>query len=56
MIGIHQTGRGDDAVSIVVGVVGEGQVIVFTHFDKPGHGIGRRAVHADLAVPVNMHK
>ena len=57
MIGIHQAVRaGDDAVPVGVGVVGEGDVEFVAHADQPRHRIGRRAIHPDLAVPIDRHE
>ena len=39
-----------------VGVVGEGDVEGVALGDQAGHRIGRRAVHADLAVPIDGHE
>ena len=49
-------GAGDDAVAVVVGVGGEGYVVLFFVGDHGSHGVGAGAVHADLAVPVAGHE
>ena len=57
MIGVHQAARsGHDPVPVGIGVVGEGDVEFVAHADQPRHGIGRRAIHADLAVPIDRHE
>ncbi len=56
-VGVHQAAGGaDDPMAVGVGVVGEGDVEPVVHGDQAGHGVGRRAVHADLAVPVDRHE
>ena len=57
VIGIHQAGRArDNAVAIVVGIAGEGEIVLVLERDQAGHGVGRRAIHADFAVPIDAHK
>ena len=57
VIGIHQSRRRrDDAVAIVVGVVGEGDVEAIAHRHERHHGVRRRAVRPNLAVPVHGHE
>ena len=57
MVGRHQAlARRDDAVAIVVGVAGEGDVVLVLHADQPPHGVGRGRIHADAAVPVERHE
>ena len=57
MIGIHQARAArHDAVPVGVGVVAEGDVEAVLEPDQLRHGVGRRAVHADLAVPVQRHE
>ncbi len=57
MIRIQQAGAaGDDAVAVVVGVAGERHVEPVLQRDQSGHGVGRRTIHADLAVPVERHE
>ncbi len=54
MVGIQQAGAArDDAVAVVIGVAGEGQVEAVLERDQSGHGVGRGAIHADLAVPIH---
>ena len=56
-IGIHETEvRGDDAVPVGVGIVAGGDVVGILVGDEGGHGIGRGAVHPDLAVGVQGHE
>ena len=49
-------GLGDDAVAVVVGIVAEGDVKVVLEVDQAGHGVGRGAVHAHLAIVVDGHE
>ena len=57
VVGVEQAGgAGDDAVAVVVGVAGPGYVEFFLVGDHAGHRVGRRAVHADAAVPVKRHE
>ena len=57
VVGVEQAGgAGDDAVAIVVGVAGPGDVVVLAVGDHRGHGEGAGAVHADAAVPVAGHE
>ena len=64
VVGVHQPGvGGDDAVPVGVGVVPGGDVVGrgaarLRRHDAPerGHGRRRRAVHPDLAVPVQGHE
>ena len=57
MVGIHQSGAaGDDAVTVVVGIVAESHIKLIFEMDQTGHGVGRGAIHADLAVLVHGHK
>ena len=54
VVGVEQPDRGrDHAEAIGVGIVAEGQVEVGAQLDEPGHGVRRRRIHADLAVPVD---
>ena len=39
-----------------VGVVGEGDAVLVLEADQPGHRVGARAVHADLAVVIDRHE
>src|SRR5258708_12694666 len=43
-------------MAVGVGVVGEGDVEAIPELDQAGHGVGRRAVHSDLSVPVHRHE
>ena len=63
VVGVHQAVGGDDAVTVRVGVVTGGDVVgggtrsVGGHgVTQRGHGVGRGAVHADLAIPVQSHE
>ena len=57
MVGVEQAGgAGDDAVAVVVGVGGPGDVVLVLVGDHAGHGVGAGAVHADAAVPVEVMK
>ena len=57
MVGVHQAAVArDDAVAVVVGVVAKGDVEAVLELDQPGHGLGRGAVHADLAVAIDAHE
>ncbi len=57
MVGVEQAGgAGDDAVAVVVGVAGPGDVVFILVGDHAGHGVGAGAVHADAAVPVERHE
>ena len=57
LIGVHQPAiRGDDSVAVGIGVVAHRNVEARTRFDQSGHGVLGRTVHADLAVPVQVHK
>ena len=47
---------GDDPVTIVVGVAGDGDVELVLEGDQSLHGVGRRRVHPDLAIPVHRHE
>jgi hypothetical protein len=57
MVWIHQscTAR-DDAVPVTIGIVAEGDIEAVFERDQLCHGIGRRTVHADLAVPIQRHE
>ena len=57
MVRVQQPGVGrDDAVAVGVGVVagGDGELVLAAR--SGCHGVGRRAVHPDLAVPVEGHE
>ena len=57
VVRIHQPrAAADDAVAVGVGVAGEGDVEAVLQLDHARHGVGRRRVHADLAVPVDRHE
>ena len=42
----------DDAMPVVIGVAGEGDVEAVLQADQALHGVRRGGIHADLAVPV----
>lgn len=46
----------DDAVPVVVGITGEGQIKAVLHADQSLHRIGRGGVHADLPIPIHRHE
>ena len=56
VVRVHQARPRDDAVAVGVGVVAEGDVEPILEADQAGHGVGRGAVHADLAVVVHGHE
>ena len=57
MVGIEQSlAVADDAVAIGIGVARKGNVEPILEADHPRHGVRRRRVHADLAVPVDGHE
>ena len=57
VVGVQQAGaRRDDAVPVRVRIVGERDVEAVLEVGQPRHRVGRRAVHADLAVPVDGHE
>ena len=47
---------GYDAVPVVVGVGGESNIEFVFQSDKPLHGVRRRRIHANFAVPIDRHK
>ena len=57
VVGVHESGIWrDDAVAVGVGVIAGGDVVLVLLGHQAGHGAGRAAVHADLAVPVQRHE
>ena len=57
MIGIQQARAArHHAVPVVIGIAGERHVEAVLQRDQAGHGVGRGAVHADLAVPIDGHE
>ena len=57
VVGVHQPGVGrDDAVAVGVGVVAGRDLVVVLARDQRRHRGRRRAVHPDLAVPVEGHE
>ena len=47
---------GDDPVPVMVSVAGERQIKTILHPDQPLHRVGRRRVHANLAIPIHRHE
>jgi hypothetical protein len=57
VVGRHQPAAGrDDAVAVMVGVAGKGDVETVAQRRQPPHRERRRRVHADVAVPVQRHE
>ncbi len=57
MVRVHEPDAGrDDAMPVGVRVVAEGDIKPVFEADQARHGIGRRAIHADLAVLVDSHE
>ena len=57
MIRRQQSGAArDDAVTVVIGITGEGDVEAVLEPDQAMHGVRGGGVHADLAVPVDAHE
>ena len=57
MVGRQQAhAGGDDAVAVVVGVAGKGNVVLVFQRNQRGHGVFARRVHADTAIPVQRHE
>ena len=57
MIGVQEAGAArHDPVPVVVGVIAERDIETVLEADEAGHGVGRGAVHADLAVVVQGHE
>ncbi len=57
VVRVHETARRrHDAVPVRIGVVAERDVEVVLQRDEVRHGVRGRAVHADLAVPVQGHE
>ena len=46
----------DDAVAVVVRISGECDVELVLQPDESLHGVGRRGIHADFAVPIHGHE
>src|SRR2546428_6791455 len=56
IVGTQESGAlGDDAVPVMVGIAGESHVELIFESDQAAHGIRRRGIHADAAVPVEGH-
>ena len=51
--GEEADGGSDDAVTVGIGVVAEGDLVFVLECDETGHGVGGGAVHADLAVVID---
>ena len=57
MVGLEQAAAArHDAVAVGVGVVRERHVEAVPQRHHAGHGMDRRGIHADLAVPVERHE
>ena len=57
MIWGNQTrGPRDDPVPFMIGVAGECNLEAVLKAEQPLHRLGRRRVHADLAIPIRRHK
>ena len=57
VVGTQQSGAfRDDAVPVMVRVAGESHVELIFERDQAAHGIRRRRIHADAAVPVEGHE
>src|SRR5487761_7605 len=57
MVRIQQPGATrHDAVAVVIGITGEGNVELILEADQPRHGVRRRTVHADFTIPVESHE
>ena len=57
MIGAHQSARlRNDAMPVKIGIVAERDIEPVFQPDKTCHGVRRRAIHADFAVPVERHE
>ena len=57
VVGRQQTGFGrNDAVAVVIGVAGEGDVEMILVEQQSLHGVLRRRVHPDLPIPIQAHE
>ena len=57
MVRVQQAdARRDDPVPVRVGVVAEGDIELVAQLDQARHGVRRRRVHPDAAVPVAGHE
>ncbi|CCJ87939.1 hypothetical protein BN133_4316 [Cronobacter dublinensis 582] len=56
VVRVHQTCRSDDAVAVVVRVVGERQIELIAQRQQARHRGFRGAVHTDSAVFIEVHK
>ena len=57
VVGWQQTGAGgDDAMAVVIGVAGEGDVEIACHAEQTLHRPGRGRVHADRTIPIQTHE
>ena len=56
VVRIHQTRRGDDTVTVIVRIVGKGQIELVTQRQQSRHRAFGGAVHTDCAIFVEMHK
>ena len=57
VIGRQQAGTArDDAVPIVIGIARKRDIELVLQADQALHGVGRRRVHADAAIPIERHE
>src|SRR5262245_12415243 len=57
MVAIHQARAArHDSVSVGVGIVAKGDIESVFEPDQLCHGVGRRTVHTNLAVPIQRHE
>ena len=56
VVRVHQTCRRDDAVTVIIRIVSERQIELIAQRQQPCHRALRRAVHANGAVFIKVHK
>ena len=56
VVRVHEPRASDDAVAVAVGIIRDGDVEPILQRDQVGHRMGRRAIHADSAIPVERHR
>ena len=56
VVRIHQPGRGDNPVTVVIRVIGKCQIELIAQRQQARHRTFRGAVHADGAVFIEVHK
>ncbi len=56
VVRVHQAGRRDDTVAVIIGIVAKRQVKFVLIGQQARHGRFGRAVHAHHAVFIQMHK